>query len=231
MKNIFILTFLIFLFGNINLNAQRNNQISPYQEFLNELSEYRKLCRNALKPYRYDGAKTTHFSYKEYNYAKEVEIGTVQNSEYRLSFNSNGIRYDKIKVEIYDKSKNYKSRMLLYEKEGVGQNEFTVETGPMLEQLKEKKLQLLNEKYDKLIETAEVDAKYKQISTDQHLKNLNDRKKVDERIIAKMRLKRLYINYIIPAIDREIEIDEITGEEVRVVTKGAIVLAIGYSNL
>ena len=231
MKNIFILTFLIFLFGNINLNAQRNNQISPYQEFLNELSEYRKLCRNALKPYRYDGAKTTHFSYKQYNYAKEVEIGTVQNSEYRLSFNSNGIRYDKIKVEIYDKSKNYKSRMLLYEKEGVGQNEFTVETGPMLEQLKEKKLQLLNEKYDKLIETAEVDAKYKQISTDQHLKNLNDRKKVDERIIAKMRLKRLYINYIIPAIDREIEIDEITGEEVRVVTKGAIVLAIGYSNL
>ena len=231
MKNIFIITFLLFFFGNINLNAQRNNQISPYQEFLNELSEYRKLCRNALKPYRYDGAKTTHFSYKEYNYAKEVEIGTVQNSEYRLSFNSNGIRYDKIKVEIYDKSKNYKSRMLLYEKEGVGQNEFTVETGPMLEQLKEKKMKLLNEKYDKLIETAEVDAKYKQISTDQHLKNLNDRKKVDERIIAKMRLKRLYINYIIPAIDREIEIDEITGEEVRVVTKGAIVLAIGYSNL
>ena len=231
MKNIFIIAFLFFFFGSTNINAQRNNQISPYQEFLNELSEYRKLCRNALKPYRYDGSKTTHFSYKEYNYAKEVEIGTVQNSEYRLSFNSNGIRYDKIKVQIYDKSKNYKSRMLLYEKDGVGQNEFTVETGPMLEQLKENKLLLLNEKYDKLIATAEVDAKYKRISTDQHLKNLNDRKKVDEKIIAKMRLKRLYINYIIPAIDREIEVDEITGNEVRVVTKGAIVLAIGYSNL
>ena len=231
MKNIFIIAFLFFFFGSTNINAQRNNQISPYQEFLNELSEYRKLCRNALKPYRYDGSKTTHFSYKEYNYAKEVEIGTVQNSEYRLSFNSNGIRYDKIKVQIYDKSKNYKSRMLLYEKDGVGQNEFTVETGPMLEQLKENKLLLLNEKYDKLIGTAEVDAKYKHLSTEQHLKNLNDRKKVDEKIIAKMRLKRLYINYIIPAIDREIEVDEITGNEVRVVTKGAIVLAIGYSNL
>ena len=231
MKNIFIIAFLFFFFGSTNINAQRNNQVSPYQEFLNELSEYRKLCRNALKPYRYDGSKTTHFSYKEYNYAKEVEIGTVQNSEYRLSFNSNGIRYDKIKVQIYDKSKNYKSRMLLYEKDGVGQNEFTVETGPMLEQLKENKLLLLNEKYEKLIATAEVDAKYKHISTEQHLKNLNDRKKVDEKIIAKMRLKRLYINYIIPAIDREIEVDEITGNEVRVVTKGAIVLAIGYSNL
>lgn len=231
MKNIFIIAFLFFFFGSTNINAQRNNQVSPYQEFLNELSEYRKLCRNALKPYRYDGSKTTHFSYKEYNYAKEVEIGTVQNSEYRLSFNSNGIRYDNIKVQIYDKSKNYKSRMLLYEKDGVGQNEFTVETGPMLEQLKENKLLLLNEKYEKLIGTAEVDAKYKHLSTEQHLKNLNDRKKVDEKIIAKMRLKRLYINYIIPAIDREIEVDEITGNEVRVVTKGAIVLAIGYSNL
>jgi hypothetical protein len=231
MKNIFIIAFLFFFFGSTNINAQRNNQVSPYQEFLNELSEYRKLCRNALKPYRYDGSKTTHFSYKEYNYAKEVEIGTVQNSEYRLSFNSNGIRYDNIKVQIYDKSKNYKSRMLLYEKDGVGQNEFTVETGPMLEQLKENKLLLLNEKYDKLIGTAEVDAKYKHLSTEQHLKNLNDRKKVDEKIISKMRLKRLYINYIIPAIDREIEVDEITGNEVRVVTKGAIVLAIGYSNL
>ena len=165
MKNIFILSFLFFFFGSTNINAQRNNQISPYQEFLNELSEYRKLCRNALKPYRYDGSKTTHFSYKEYNYAKEVEIGTVQNSEYRLSFNSNGIRYDKIKVQIYDKSKNYKSRMLLYEKDGVGQNEFTVETGPMLEQLKENKLLLLNEKYDKLIGTAEVDGLVKNSAT------------------------------------------------------------------
>ena len=231
MKNIFIITLSLLFFGITNFNAQRNNQLTPYQEFLNELTEYRKLCRNALKPYRYDGSKTTHFSYKEYNYAKEVEIGTVQNSEYRLSFNSNGIRYDNIKVEIYDKSKNYKSRMLLYEKEGVGQNEFTVETGPMLEQLKENKLLVLNEKYDNLFATAEVDAKYKKISIEEHQKNLNNRKKVEERIIAKMRLKRLYINYIIPAIDREIEVDEITGEEVRVVTKGAIVLAIGYSNL
>lgn len=231
MKNIFILTFLFFFFGITNINAQRNNVLTPYQEFLNELSEYRKLCRNALKPYRYDGSKTTHFSYKQYNYAKEVEIGTVQNSEYRLSFNSNGIRYDKIKVQIYDKSKNYKSRMLLYEKDGVGQNEFTVETGPMLEKLKENKLIICNEKYDKLISTAETDAKYKRISTEDHINNLNKRKKVEEQIISKMRLKRLYINYIIPAIDREIELDEVTGEEVRIVTKGAIVLAIGYSNL
>ena len=46
-----------------------------------------------------------------------------------------------------------------------------------------------------------------------------------------MRLKKLYISYIIPAIDREIEIDPETGKEIKVVTKGAIVLAIGYSNI
>ena len=31
--------------------------------------------------------------------------------------------------------------------------------------------------------------------------------------------------------DREIEVDPETGNEVKVVTKGAIVLAIGYSNI
>jgi hypothetical protein len=198
MRKIFAFPLLLFLFISISFNAQkRNDQVDPYREFLNELSEYRKLCRNALKPYRYDGAKTTHFTYKEYNYRKEVEIGTVQDSEYRLSFNSNGIKYDQIKVQIYDKPSKFKARVLLYEKDGIGGNEFTVETGPMLEKLKEVKRE----------------------------------KGVEEEIIERMRLKKLYISYIIPAIDREIEVDPETGNEIKVVTKGAIVLALGYSNI
>ena len=200
MRKIFafpLLLSLLFVFC-FDVNAQRRTEeIDPYREFLNELSEYRKLCRNALKPYRYDGAKTTHFSYKDYNYRKEVEIGTVQDSEYRLSFNSNGIKYDQIKVEIYDKPSKFKARVLLYEKDGIGGNEFTVETGPMLDKLKEVKRE----------------------------------KGVEEEIIETMRLKKLYISYVIPAIDREIEVDPETGNEVKVVTKGAIVLAIGYSNI
>ena len=196
MRKIFALPVLIILISS-SFSAQNRNDIDPYLEFLSELSEYRKVCRNALKPYRYDGSKTTHFSYKEYDYRKEVEIGTVQDSEYRLSFNSNGIKYDQIKVEIYDKPSKYNSRVLLYEKEGVGGNEFTVETAPMIERLKEVKRE----------------------------------KGVDEEIIIRMRLKKLYISYIIPAIDREIEIDPETGKEIKVVTKGAIVLAIGYSNI
>lgn len=196
MRKIFALPLLLILICS-SFSAQNRNDIDPYLEFLSELSEYRKVCRNALKPYRYDGSKTTHFSYKEYDYRKEVEIGTVQDSEYRLSFNSNGIKYDQIKVEIYDKPSKYNSRVLLYEKEGVGGNEFTVETAPMIEKLKEVKRE----------------------------------KGVDEEIILRMRLKKLYISYIIPAIDREIEIDPETGKEIKVITKGAIVLAIGYSNI
>ena len=200
MRKIFAFPLLLSLLFvlSFDVNAQRRTEeIDPYREFLNELSEYRKLCRNALKPYRYDGAKTTHFSYKDYNYRKEVEIGTVQDSEYRLSFNSNGIKYDQIKVEIYDKPSKFKARVLLYEKDGIGGNEFTVETGPMLDKLKEVKRE----------------------------------KGVEEEIIERMRLKKLYISYVIPAIDREIEVDPETGNEVKVVTKGAIVLAIGYSNI
>jgi hypothetical protein len=197
MRKIFAFPLLILLLISSSYSAQNRAQMDPYLEFLTELSEYRKVCRTALKPYRYDGSKTTHFSYKEYDYRKEVEIGTVQDSEYRLSFNSNGIKYDQIKVQIYDKPIKYNSRVLLYEKEGVGGNEFTVETASMIEKLKEVKRE----------------------------------KGVDEEIILRMRLKKLYISYIIPAIDREIEIDPETGNEVKVVTKGAIVLAIGYSNI
>ncbi len=197
MKNIIALPFLFSLLVTLTCNAQKNHGPTPYQEFLNELSEYRKICRTALKPFRYDGSKTTHFSYKEYDYIKEVEIGTVQNSEYRLSFNSNGIKYDQIKVQIYDKPSKYNSRVLLYEKEGVGGNEFTVDTGPMIDKLKEVKRE----------------------------------KGVEEEIIMRLRLKKLYIDYVIPAVDRNIEVDPETGNEVKVVTKGAMVLAIGYSNL
>ncbi|GIR59452.1 MAG: hypothetical protein CM15mP65_20330 [Crocinitomicaceae bacterium] len=54
---------------------------------------------------------------------------------------------------------------------------------------------------------------------------------VEEDIIAHLRLKKLYIDYIIPATDRVIEMDQETGVEYKVVTKGAIILAVGYDNL
>ena len=85
MRKIFAFPLILLLFLCSDFNAQNRNEIDPYREFLAELSEYRKVCRNALKPYRYDGSKTTHFSYKEYDYRKEVEIGTDEQTLVKLA--------------------------------------------------------------------------------------------------------------------------------------------------
>ena len=161
------------------------------------MKEYRRNCLNALKPFRYDGSLTTHFSYNEYTYAKEVEIATIQKEEYRLSFNAMGVKNEGITIRIYDKAKRFTSRTLLYEKENVSNTEFTVETNPLVDKLKEAKR----------------------------------KDGVEEDIIAHLRLKKLYIDYIIPATDRVIEMDQETGVEYKVVTKGAIIIAVGYNNL
>jgi hypothetical protein len=189
--------FVLFIFVNLPENKSQKSSLSPYQEYLVELKEYRKTCRNALKPYRYDGSLTTHFSYKEYVYEKEIEISTIQDEEYRLSFNAMGVKNDGINIKVYDKPKKYNSRTLLYEKDNVSGSEFTVETTEMLE---------------KLIESKRT-------------------KGFSEEVLSHLRLKKLYIDYLIPATEREMQVDEQTGQEYKIVTKGAIILAVGYHNL
>ena len=51
-----------------------------------------------------------------------------------------------------------------------------------------------------------------------------------QKIIDNIRLKKLFINYIIPYTERGYKIDE-EGNESRVLTKGSIILAVGYNNL
>ena len=194
--NISLVFVFVFLFVP-QFESQRGDELTPYQEYLIELKEYRRNCRNALKPFRYDGSLTTNYSYKEYTYAKEIEIATIQKEEYRLSFNAMGVKNDGITIRIYDKAKRFNSRVLLYEKENVANTEFTIETSPLLEKLKEAKRE----------------------------------DKVEEEIIKHLRLKKIYVDYIIPATDRIIEMDQETGVEYKVVTKGAIILAVGYDNL
>ena len=190
---VFILSFFVLFPECIS----QKNTLTPYQEYLIQLKEYRKNCRNALKPFRYDGSATTHFSYKEYDYSKEIEIAIFQDEVYRLSFNSMGIKNDGIKIKIYDKPKKYNSRTLLYEKDNVTGSEFTVETTEMVEKLIASKRE----------------------------------KGISEEILNHLRIKKLYIDYIIPATEREIEVDEESGVEYKVVTKGAVILAVGYNNL
>ena len=202
-----LLLFIIFIINPI-FYAQKDVELSPHQERMIQLKDFRKSCRTALRPFRYDGSLTTHFSYKEFDYAKEVEIATIQNENYRLSFNSMGVLHDPISIKIYDKPKKYTNKVLLYETTDVANSEFTTETKEMIEKLKEAKSKELAEKTD--------------ISDDQ--------RSYQQKIIENIRLKKLFINYIIPYSERGYKIDE-EGNESRVISKGSIILAVGYNNL
>ena len=204
----YILLLLIIFIINPIFYAQKDVELSPHQERMIQLKDFRKSCRIALRPFRYDGSLTTHFSYKEFDYAKEVEIATIQNENYRLSFNSMGVLHDPISIKIYDKPKKYTNKVLLYETTDVANSEFTTETKEMIEKLKEAKSKELAEKTD--------------ISDDQ--------RSYQQKIIENIRLKKLFINYIIPYSERGYKIDE-EGNESRVISKGSIILAVGYNNL
>ena len=192
-----IILFFIFFIITSPFEGQKGDEMSPYQEYLLQLKEYRKNCRNALKPFRYDGSLTTHFSYKDYTYIKEIEIATIQNEIYRLSFNAMGIMDDGITIKIYDKPKKYNKRTLLYEKENVTGSEFTLETNEMID-------------------------KFKQAKREQGY---------EEKVVNHLRLKKLFIDYIIPAKERVFETNDEDGTETKVITKGAVILAVGYNNL
>jgi hypothetical protein len=169
-----IILFFIFFIIISPFEGQKGDEMSPYQEYLLQLKEYRKNCRNALKPFRYDGSLTTHFSYKDYTYIKEIEIATIQNEIYRLSFNAMGIMDDGITIKIYDKPKKYNKRTLLYEKENVTGSEFTLETNEMID-------------------------KFKQAKREQGY---------EEKVVTHLRLKKLFIDYIIPAKERVFETND-----------------------
>ena len=208
----YILIFLIIFILNPNFESQKKDkkreETTPYQEYLILLREYIKNCRSALKPFRYDGALTTHFSYKDYDYSKEVEIATIQDQIYRLSFNANGITGDGIKIKIFDKPKKFRTRILLYEKENVSASDFIIETDIMIEELKKAK----NKELENNTEFSDEERNYQ------------------KSIIEKLRVKKLYIDYVIPASERVFEEDD-EGNEKRVITKAAIILAVGYSNI
>ena len=95
MKLKYIISFILILLladSSLAQKKRKKDDLDPEAAakaaFKEVLSGYKKGCRAALKPYRYDGIKTTQFSYKPYEYVKEVEIATIQNAEYRLSYNT-----------------------------------------------------------------------------------------------------------------------------------------------
>lgn len=165
------------------------------------VQEAREVARKKLKPYKYDATKSTYFSYKSYTYAKEVEIITLEQTDYKLCFNSTMVKDEKISLEIYDKPLDAKNRILLFSKESIGGNEFEVNLDDMNEVFKTKKKETTS---------------------------------IDPALIDKMRLKKVYVNYIIPAVDRELDKQtDKMGNEITttVIQHSAMVLAVGYLNM
>lgn len=200
---------LVFIFSgavNAQLIGKKKGGETPIDTdgkvaFDKGVQEAREAARLKLKPYKYDATKSTYFSYKSYTYAKEVEVITLEKTDYKLCFNGSMVKDEKIGMQIYDKPRESNGSTLLYSKESIGGGEFDVN------------LDDLNEIFR---------AKKKETSS------------LDPALVDKMRLKKIYINYIIPAVDRELEtVDDGYGNEMKttVIQYSAMVLAVGYLNL
>lgn len=161
------------------------------------VQEGRIAARKRLKPYKYDGTKSTRFNYKTYTHAKEVEVLTIEKTDYKFCFDGNMIKSDNISVEIYDKPIGAPGRTLLFQKEDVGPGEFEVSLEEMNELFRTEKAKTTSLKPE---------------------------------IVAQMRLKKVFVNYIIPAVDREVSLNVEDGnqDQTTVIQFSAVVLAVGY---
>ena len=97
-------------------------QVTNLTEFKDNIKKNKAEAKESIKPYLYDGYKTTYFNYKTYKQVKEVEIYLFNNTEYRLVFNGKSCPQN-IVVRIYNESKNAANRVLLKEiPQAKGQN-------------------------------------------------------------------------------------------------------------
>ncbi len=185
------------LIGGKKKAGNEEAELEAKVAFDNGIQKGRIAARKRLTPYKYDGTKSTKYNYKTYTHAKEVEVLTIEKTDYKFCFDGNMIKSDNISVEIYDKPMSGKGRILLYKKDDVGPGEFEVSLDEM------------NEKFR---------AEKSKTST------------LSPEIIAQMRLKKVYVNYIIPAVERELTVATEDGnmDQTTVIQFSAIVLAVGY---
>jgi len=168
--------FLAF-FGVALLFAQT---VSNLTEFKANIKSNKSEAKKEIKPYLYDGYKTTYFNYKTYKQVKEVEIYLFNNTEYRLAFNGKSAPKS-VKVKIYNADKTNKNRILLKEISNVsGKNT--------------------------VIQTKDLNTVYKSVN-----------KKAS-------RLKRVFVNYEIPATKGA------NNSKPKIEDRGAVVLVMGYKN-
>ncbi|MGV6860909.1 MAG: hypothetical protein ACWA41_04005 [Putridiphycobacter sp.] len=167
----------VAFFGLAFLFAQKASTLS---EFKSNIKMNKNEAKKSIKPFLYDGYKTTYFNYKTYKQTKEVEIYLFNNTEYRLAFNGKSSPKP-ISVKIYNAPKSESDRILLREiKDVSGENEI--------------------------------------IST----KWLNDAYKKENSKAT--RLKRVFVNYEIPATPGA------NNSKPEISDRGAVVLVLGYKN-
>jgi hypothetical protein len=172
-------------------------------EFNNQIQKNRVEARAKLKPYKYNGTKSTTFTYKSYDYVKTIEILTVEKTDYKFSFIASLVKYGNITIKIYDKPSTTAGRTLLFERADVGGDDFTVSLD-------------------------EMNAKFRAAKA--------TKSSLEPELIARMRLKKVYVEYHIPAVDRDEEVmsegDSESNKEqtTRTIKYSAMVVAVGYKN-
>lgn len=94
---------LILLFG----------AVSPFLSAQCKARQIMKICKDDLKPYKYDAFASTEIAYKAEAQTVEVEFTAVSGSQYKLVFCTSELPIP-VKITIYDKPKNNKKRKILY---------------------------------------------------------------------------------------------------------------------
>ena len=109
--------------------------VTNLTEFKENIRQNKAEAKESIKPYLYDGYKTTYFNYKTYKQVKEVEIYLFNNTEYRLAFNGKSCPND-ISIKIYDQSKSVSDRIMLKEITTVKGENIVVQTKDLFDAYK-----------------------------------------------------------------------------------------------
>ncbi len=109
--------------------------VTNLTEFKENIKQNKSEAKISIKPYLYDGYKTTYFNYKTYKQVKEVEIYLFNNTEYRLAFNGKSCPSN-IGIKIYDQAKSVSNRLLLKEIKSVKGENVLIQTNDLYDTYK-----------------------------------------------------------------------------------------------
>lgn len=114
---IYSLLFLAVMVAGASI-AQKKNEKKPEKFKCND-KDIAKACKPNMKPYKMDAWAPTELTFDKKPRKVEVQFTVFEGSDYKLVFCSSGFP-EKVKLNIYDKSKAVKSRKKIYDGEAEG---------------------------------------------------------------------------------------------------------------